>query len=703
MSTDKRIIEAIPPRRQWDPRIVSGVKRVNSGEDPGKVALDLAMVVPGFSRTQLGAYTAAYNKLRQKKVKEGLFGSEEPDVADRDNKEQAVQALLGSEDIDVKKVPDEKLSSLIQGLGSITTESIDSQVAQIISVMREQHASRNDVLEALQVHVGFNLREAKEVLQEALQEGAPEEGNARKVDYKDYTITVHKNRAGMYTAKNDSGEPYTNVPQFRSAEEAIAWDKKNVDQMTESSSPNKTGVRYGVFSRGGSVGSKHNGPIETFDNVEDAKQYAARLRKTLTPGERKYYRMGYVVRALKEAAKIKPEDFGIDKYDFDSNGFLNVHQSVNLASSKLTSLPFKFGKVGGDFNCSDNSLTSLAGAPQIVDGDFYCTDNNLHSLEGAPREVDGTFACYDNKLTSLKGAPQKVGNFYCSYNELLSLEGAPQKVRGTFDCYSNNLTSLKGAPREVGGDFSCSYNELASLEGAPLKVGGSFYCYDNNLHSLEGAPREVGGDFGCAFNLTRFTIEDVKKVSKVGGPIHESGLPKLRGKTMESLKEATKDKDYFIDFIKKQINIDLSSRIVDSKNRGLIDLDITNLDKSILIDIGRFSKKYEKYKVLDNGKNEISIVFPNSKFWKSSTFNWMPISNRYTEASNIRSDLDTIVSKIEWWGYKYTADESDKGVSFSFSTETEANNVYKDLKRSRLFKDHWRLDIQGNELFYSIY
>lgn len=622
MSTDKRIIEAIPPRRQWDPRIVSGVKRVNSGEDPDKVALDLAMVVPEFSRTQLGAYTAAYNKdlekrrLARKKegndrkaiivvppeslaededgrlaaingervtvssyqyadgdfyvrtkalgrvsvpgtwlrdvtgkhpfdaeaigLKEGLFSAGEPDVADRDNKERAVQALLGSEDVDVKKVPDEKLSGLIQGLGSITTESIDSQVAQIVSVMREQKASRNDVLEALRVHVGFSLREAREVLQEylregakqhaetltpgershykpgskrrvikeattdityyanylrkqfqglsftvagldkdmvihvlaafhyyfdkeedpdsamkilskkwtagewgyttakgkipgakeakalprvvrwyndflddreplqegapkernvrkvseiqgkvyetisdylqcrigpdkfriadfvdnlqkhvdfyidnkkdfnvkgleqtfsefydktgacikdvlafsntiesilktsnfledreALQEGAPEEGNVRKVDYKGYTITVHKNRAGMYTAKNDSGEPYTNVPQFRSEEEAIAWDKKNVDQMTESSSPTRTGVRYGVFSRGGSVGSKHNGPIETFDNVEDAKQYAARLRKTLTPGERSYYKMGYVVRALKEAKEAR--------------------------------------------------------------------------------------------------------------------------------------------------------------------------------------------------------------------------------------------------------------------------------------------------------------------------------------------------------------------------------------------------------------
>lgn len=97
---------------------------------------------------------------------------------------------------------------------------------------------------------------------------------------------------------------------------------------------------------------------------------------------------------------------------------------------------------------------------------------------------------------------------------------------------------------------------------------------------------------------------------------------------MYIIKES-KEKDYFIDFIKKQINIDLSDRVSESKNRGLINLDIVNINKNVLIDIARFSKQYEKYKVLDNGKNEISIIFPNSKFWKSNTFNWMPISNRY--------------------------------------------------------------------------
>lgn len=69
------------------------------------------------------------------------------------------------------------------------------------------------------------------------------EGNVDTVDYKGYTITVHRNRGGMYTAKNDSGEPYNNVPQFKTAEEAIAWDKKNIDQMEESSLSSGTRLR----------------------------------------------------------------------------------------------------------------------------------------------------------------------------------------------------------------------------------------------------------------------------------------------------------------------------------------------------------------------------------------------------------------------------------------------------------------------------
>jgi hypothetical protein len=122
-------------------------------------------------------------------------------------------------------------------------------------------------------------------------------------------------------------------------------------------------------------------------------------------------------------------------------------------------LKIRFGKVGGNFDCSYNELTTLEGAPKNVGGNFYCGHNNMTTLVGAPQEVDGGFNCINNKLTTLEGAPSVVGRgFYCSYNNLTSLEGAPNEVSGGFYCNNNKLTALKGAPKKVGGDFDCSGN-----------------------------------------------------------------------------------------------------------------------------------------------------------------------------------------------------------------------------------------------------
>lgn len=52
---------------------------------------------------------------------------------------------------------------------------------------------------------------------------------------------------------------------------------------------------YGVFQKGGSIGS-HDYFICTGLTKEDAKLKAARLRKMLTPGERYYYGITYLVK-----------------------------------------------------------------------------------------------------------------------------------------------------------------------------------------------------------------------------------------------------------------------------------------------------------------------------------------------------------------------------------------------------------------------
>jgi hypothetical protein len=144
-------------------------------------------------------------------------------------------------------------------------------------------------------------------------------------------------------------------------------------------------------------------------------------------------------------------------YTIQSDGTVDVNGNVNMYNMKLTKLPFKFGKVTGDFYCSGNRLTSLKGAPQLVGGDF--------------------------------------------------------------SCYRNQLTSLEGAPQSVGGGFYCFFNQLTSLEGAPQSVGGNFECYNNQLSSLEGAPKSVGGNFDCEINKVKFTEDDVRSVSDVKGSI----------------------------------------------------------------------------------------------------------------------------------------------------------------------------------------
>ena len=75
------------------------------------------------------------------------------------------------------------------------------------------------------------------------------------------------------------------------------WERDNEMPFNESE-----GQAYGVFSRGGSIGSKNDKPIATFNTKEEAKTKARSLRKGLTQGEKKYYKMGYVVRPVQKEA-----------------------------------------------------------------------------------------------------------------------------------------------------------------------------------------------------------------------------------------------------------------------------------------------------------------------------------------------------------------------------------------------------------------
>ena len=186
-------------------------------------------------------------------------------------------------------------------------------------------------------------------------------------------------------------------------------------------------------------------------------------------------------------------------YTKNSDGTIDVIGNVNFNEMYLGKIPYKFGKVTGNFVCSYNKLTSLEGAPESVGRKFICSNNELTSLEGAPKLVKGEFDCsYNKNLTSLEGAPKEVGSLQCS---------------------STKLTSLQWSPAKVNVNYDCSNNELKSLKGAPLKIKGQFDCSNTNVTSLEGAPKEVGGNFICYKNSKKFTEEDVRQISNIKGKV----------------------------------------------------------------------------------------------------------------------------------------------------------------------------------------
>lgn len=105
-------------------------------------------------------------------------------------------------------------------------------------------------------------------------------------------------------------------------------DRDNPDQFNRGMSETDVNeesesTKYGVYSRGGSIGSR-NGLIKTFDTKEEAQEYAKRQRRHLSPGERSYYKMGYNVKAVKDEEMNE----GDDNYDYDEDNIEAIQTSI---------------------------------------------------------------------------------------------------------------------------------------------------------------------------------------------------------------------------------------------------------------------------------------------------------------------------------------------------------------------------------------
>ena len=129
----------------------------------------------------------------------------------------------------------------------------------------------------------------------------------------DHTSNSNDKYEVKYSKSNDTWQVWEGdflVKDFATKEKAQAYaNRKNQEQgLNESEDLSK---EFAVVERGGNIGSQSNYVpqfkgriVKTFDTAEEAKEYAKQRRSGLSPGEKSYYKMTYVVvRNLKSNMK----------------------------------------------------------------------------------------------------------------------------------------------------------------------------------------------------------------------------------------------------------------------------------------------------------------------------------------------------------------------------------------------------------------
>ena len=98
----------------------------------------------------------------------------------------------------------------------------------------------------------------------------------------------------------------------------------------------------------------------------------------------------------KEGIERWLKECDIFNYTINDDLSVDVNGNVSINNLELSSIPFKFDCVSGDFVCMNNKLTSLEGCPEIIGGHLNWSKNNIRSLEGCPVEIRCNFNCVNN-------------------------------------------------------------------------------------------------------------------------------------------------------------------------------------------------------------------------------------------------------------------------------------------------------------------
>lgn len=169
-----------------------------------------------------------------------------------------------------------------------------------------------------------------------IMKGRQKTDEADGVSDADRNPSIERSKYKSTTTRKPDAKAKDKAQQARDKQKGLPMDdmsiakrKKEREMMFNSADQNGKKVKYGVFSKGGSIGSspEHTRkPVSTHDSKEEAQTKAKRMRKNLSPGEKQHYGISYVVKPIKES---KINEGVLD--DMDDDGFMAKRQLYDLA------------------------------------------------------------------------------------------------------------------------------------------------------------------------------------------------------------------------------------------------------------------------------------------------------------------------------------------------------------------------------------
>ncbi len=104
------------------------------------------------------------------------------------------------------------------------------------------------------------------------------------------------------------------------------------------------------------------------------------------------------------------DTLNIENYKINDDLVVDVTGNVNISDKGIVKLPFKFGKIDGDFNASVNRFETLDNMPNIVYGNFNISSNLLKNLKGCPSMITGDLIATNNPIKDKTGIGEVSGN-----------------------------------------------------------------------------------------------------------------------------------------------------------------------------------------------------------------------------------------------------------------------------------------------------